>query len=107
MSVLSIDIETYSEVDLPKCGVYACQAWAEGKCYPAVTNIGSRPTVDGHHVTVEPWLLDFEGDLYGKQVSLSFHRFLRDEEKFPSLEELKAQILKDAAKTRQVIKNKN
>ena len=90
---------------LPKCGVYACQAWAEGKRYPAVTNIGSRPTVDGHHVTVEPWLLDFEGDLYGKQVSLSFHSFLREEEKFPSLEELKAQILKDAAKTRKIIGN--
>ena len=88
---------------LPKSGVYACQALAEGKLYPAVTNIGSRPTVKGSHVTVEPWLLDFQGDLYGKTVTLSFHEYLRPEEKFPSLEELKAQILKDAAKTRALL----
>lgn len=86
---------------LPKAGVYACRALADGKQYMAVTNIGSRPTVDGHHVTVEPWLLDFEGDLYGKELTLSFHSYLRAEQKFPSLEELKTQIQTDAAKTRQ------
>ena len=105
MGIPTANLQIPEGVLLPKGGVYACQAWAEGKCYPAVTNIGSRPTVEGHHVTVEPWLLDFEGDLYGKQISLSFHAYLREEEKFPSLEELKAQILKDAAKTREIIEN--
>ena len=105
MGIPTANLQIPEGVLLPKSGVYACQAWAEGKRYPAVTNIGSRPTVDGHHVTVEPWLLDFDGDLYGKQISLSFHDFLREEEKFPSLEELKAQILKDAAKTRKIIGN--
>ena len=62
---------------LPKAGVYACRASANGKGYLAVTNIGSRPTVEGHHVTVEPWLLDFEGDLYGKELTLAFHSYLR------------------------------
>jgi len=87
---------------LPKRGVYACQALVDGFLYPAVTNIGLRPTVEGHHITVEPWLLDFDGDLYGKTVFLHFHAYLRPEEKFASLEELKAQILKDAAKTRKI-----
>ena len=90
---------------LPKAGVYACSATVEKKTYLAVTNIGSRPTVEGHHVTVEPWILDFEGYLYGKELILAFHEFLRPEEKFPSLEELKAQLLKDAAKTRKIFEN--
>ena len=85
-------------VSLPH-GVYACVAVAEGQCHLAVTNIGNRPTVGGHRVTVEPWILDFEGDLYGKQLTLEFHKFLRPERKFDSLEELKAQIQQDAAET--------
>lgn len=87
---------------LPKNGVYACIAHVNGKNYPAVTNIGNRPTVDGHHVTVEPWLLDFDGDLYGKTLSLAFVAYLRPEKKFDSLEELKAEIEKNAAETRKI-----
>jgi riboflavin kinase/FMN adenylyltransferase len=87
----------------PAFGVYACRARVDGETYLAVTNIGTRPTVEGHHVTVEPWLLDFDGDLYGKQLMLEFHAFLRPEQKFASLEELKAQIQKDAAKTRALL----
>lgn len=86
-------------VKLPH-GVYACKARVEGKEYLAVTNIGNRPTVGGHRVTVEPWLLDFEGDLYGKTITLEFHAFLRPEKKFDSLEALKAEIEKNAAQTR-------
>lgn len=83
-------------------GVYACKAVAEGKEYLAVTNIGSRPTVGGHRVTVEPWLMDFDGDLYGKEITLCFHAFLRPERKFDSLEELKVEIQKNAAQTRKI-----
>ncbi len=88
-----------SELVKPRLGVYACTAEAEGKVYPAVTNIGCRPTVGGHHITVEPWLLDFEGDLYGKTITLHFHKFLRPEKKFNSLEALRTQIQLDAAET--------
>lgn len=84
---------------LPRKGVYACTAHVDAHIYVAVTNIGSRPTVEGHHVTVEPWLLDFEGDLYGKQLTLAFHKFLRPEQKFPSVDALKEQIQRDAAET--------
>lgn len=91
-------------VELPH-GVYACKALVDGKHYLAVTNIGFRPTVGGHHVTVEPWLLDFDGDLYGKEITLEFHRFLRPERKFASLEELKAEIQKNADETRKIFEN--
>lgn len=88
---------------MPKFGVYACKAWVEGATYPAVTNIGTRPTVEGHSITVEPWILDFSGDLYGKELALGFCRFLRPERKFDSLEELKAAILANAEQTRALL----
>ena len=85
----------------PRLGVYACKARLEnGEEYLAVTNIGSRPTVSGHRITVEPWLLDFSGDLYGKQLTLSFYAFLRPEKKFSGLEELSAEIRKNEVQTR-------
>lgn len=87
---------------LPKQGVYACKALVDGKEYPAATNIGMRPTVDGHHITVEPWLLDFGGDLYGKSLTLVFTKYLRPEKKFDSLDELQAEIQKNAAETRKI-----
>ena len=86
-------------------GVYACTATVEGNTYLAVTNIGNRPTVGGHRITVEPWLLDFDGDLYGKSLTLRFYRFLRRETKFPTLEALKEEILKNAAETRKFFEN--
>ena len=85
----------------PRYGVYACKAIVEAREYLAVTNIGMRPTVGGQHVTVEPWILDFEGDLYGKKITLQFYQFLRSEQKFGSLEELQAEIRKNAAQTRE------
>ena len=86
-------------------GVYACKATVDDREYLAVTNIGSRPTVGGHHVTVEPWLLDFDGDLYGKHILLSFYSFLRPEKKFDSLEQLKAEIQKNADQVRKFFEN--
>ena len=86
----------------PRYGVYACQALVDGKQYAAVTNIGTRPTVNGDHVTVESYLLDFDGDLYGKHLQLSFYEFLRPEKKFGSLGELQAEIRKNIATTRKI-----
>ena len=87
-------------VVVPRYGVSACKAMVDGTAYLAVTNIGNRPTVGGHRVTVEPWILDFEGDLYGKTITLTFDSFLRPEKKFDSLEELKTEIQKNALQTR-------
>ena len=85
---------------IPKFGVYICRCIVDGVRYPAVTNVGTRPTVNGSHVTVEPWILDFDGDLYGRELTLEFYKFLRPERKFPSLEELRGEIQKNAAETR-------
>ena len=90
----------------PRHGVYACKAIVEGKVFLAVTNVGTRPTVSGGYVTVEPWILDFDGDLYGKTVTLEFHSFLRPEQKFDSLEALREEILKNARQTREFFQKK-
>ncbi len=91
-------------IAVPKFGVYACRCLVEGKAYPAVTNIGTRPTVSGVGITVEPWILDYTGDLYGREITLEFHRFLRPERKFDSLEELKAEIRRNGEETRALFK---
>ncbi len=85
---------------VPRFGVYACRVLLEGKRYCAVTNVGTRPTVDGSGVTVEPWILDFSGDLYGREITLEFYKFLRPEQKFPSLEALRAAIRANAEETK-------
>ena len=87
---------------IPRLGVYACTCAIDGKKYAAVTNVGTRPTVGGHRVTVEPWILDFDGDLYGRTLTLEFYKFLRPEQKFPSLEALRAEIRKNAGQTRKI-----
>lgn len=83
-------------------GVYACKVQAEGKTYTAVTNVGVRPTVSGAGVTVESHLLDFSGDLYGKIVEISFCDFIRPEQKFSDLTQLKAQIETDKMITKKL-----
>lgn len=105
IGIPTANLEIPEGILLPRSGVYACTAHVDGHKYVAVTNIGSRPTVGGHHVTVEPWLLDFEGALYGKQLTLVFHEFLRPEKKFSDLEELRKEILKNAAETRKILEN--
>ncbi len=84
----------------PKKGVYASMVTVEGQRYMAVTNVGNRPTVGGGYTTVEAWLLDFSGDLYGKKVTLEFHKYLREERKFDTLEDLRREIEKNGKETR-------
>ena len=86
-------------------GVYACTATVEGKTYGAVVNIGTCPTVGGEKATVEAMLLDFEDDLYGKKLILQFFDYLRPEQKFATVEELGAEIQKNAAQTRKILEN--
>ena len=83
---------------VPSHGVYATRVTLEdGSSYAAVTNVGTRPTVNnGADVTVEACLLDFQGDLYGRRLRLEFFDHIRDEVRFDSLDALKAQIAADA-----------
>ena len=94
------------ELAVPRFGVYMCRCIVEGTSYPAVTNVGVRPTVEGHSVTVEPWILDYEGDLYGRKILLEFYRFLRPEQKFPDLVSLKEEIIRNAGQTRDYFRDK-
>lgn len=86
---------------VPAHGVYATRVVTSDGTYSAVTNVGVRPTLeDGRGVTVEPWILDFDGDLYGKRITIRFYQQLRGERKFASLEDLKREILQNGEQTR-------
>ncbi len=85
---------------VPRYGVYACKAKAESAWYTAVTNLGTRPTVSGEGITVESWLLSYEGDLYGKTLILDFYAFLRPEKAFPDLDALRREIQNNADQAR-------
>ena len=88
---------------VPRHGVYAAKVYLEdGKSYLAVTNVGVRPTVsDSGRVSVESHLLNYEGNLYGRQARVEFHSFLRDEICFRNMDELSAQIVRDAEQARE------
>lgn len=86
---------------VPAFGVYATRVCVAGGTHLAVTNVGVRPTVDdSRQVTVEPWILDFEGDLYGQYMEVEFYTRLRGEKKFDGLDALRREILRNADQTR-------
>lgn len=88
----------------PAFGVYASRViLPDGEARPAVTNVGVRPTVNRGMagVTVEPWILDYQGDLYGKTIRLELYKRLRPERRFDSVDELRRAILQNAEETRQ------
>lgn len=87
---------------LPAYGVYATRVEADGKVYGGVTNVGVKPTIGADRANVETTLLHFDGDLYGKQITVYFLEFLRPEQRFDSLEELKAQMSRDKAKAEKI-----
>ena len=86
----------------PARGVYAVTArLPDGSSVAGVANIGRRPTVsDGPESRVEAHLFDWEGDLYGQEIAVALHAFLRAERKFGSFDELRAQIVTDAGQAR-------
>ena len=81
---------------LPPSGVYATIGIIDGKRYKAVTNVGTRPSVDNdNRVTVETFFLELNENLYGKEIVLEFLGFIRHTKKFENLEQVSAQIQKD------------
>lgn len=89
---------------VPKYGVYASKVLVDGVRYPSVTNIGIRPTVAADNMRSETCILDFSGDLYGKNVEVCLVRYLRPEIKFSDLQALSAQIEKDIEQARIIYK---
>lgn len=87
---------------LPRQGVYCVRVdTATASQLPGVMNIGKRPTVNGVDTTVEVHLLDWDGNLYGQQLTVYLHHFLRSEQKFPDLAALTTQIQADCDAARQ------
>ena len=103
IGIPTVNLTAPPHVLVPSHGVYATRVvLPDGASYPAVTNVGTRPTVNnGTDVTVEAWLLDFDGDLYGQTVRVEFYHHIRDEIRFDSLDALKAEITRNAETTRQ------
>lgn len=86
---------------LPPNGVYAVSALLQGKELRGVANVGVRPTIEDAGACIcEVHLFDFSGDFYGEEMEVRFHRFIREERKFSSVEELREQITLDAAAAR-------
>ena len=102
IGIPTVNLVPPPHVLVPGNGVYAARVClADGSSYAAVTNVGTRPTVNnGSDLTVESWMLDFDGDLYGQSIRVEFYRRLRDEIRFDSLDALKAQIESDALEVR-------
>lgn len=89
-----------SNFSIPKNGIYVTRTWIDGQAFPSVSNVGVRPSVDdGTHVNCETHILDFSRAIYGKTVKVEFLKRLRDEIRFDSLDELKAQVQKDIEQT--------
>ena len=90
------NIRVWEEQVIPANGVYACWAYVGAQRYMAVTNIGVRPTFAGEGVTVEAHLLDFDREIYGETLTITFEKRLRAEQRFNGIEALVAQIKADA-----------
>jgi riboflavin kinase/FMN adenylyltransferase len=91
----------------PARGVYAITArLPDGTAQNGVANIGLRPTVGGTQSRLEAHLFDYSGDLYDADLTISLHHFIREEQKFPSFDALKAQIAQDAAAARALLDSK-
>jgi len=101
----NIDIkESYKLI--PKTGVYIVKSTIDEKTIFGIMNIGNRPTVNGNHQTIEVHFFDFNQNLYDRNLTIELIYFLRDEEKFDSVEILIQQLKKDEKTARDYIKKK-
>ncbi len=100
------NLKVNSDKIIPANGVYAVRVLAEGRLYGGMINIGYRPTVSKlGEKRVEVHLFDFSSDLYGKEVRVFFEDFVRKEEAFKSIDDLKEQLIADRGKVRQLLAN--
>ncbi len=99
IGIPTVNLAVPAHVLVPGNGVYISRVYLpDGRSFPGITNVGLRPTVgESKTVSVETFLLGFDGDLYGQHIRLEFYRHLRQERKFSSLEELRRQIGRDIA----------
>ncbi len=96
------NLDTPNEL-LPGYGVYAVLAEVDGRRYKGATSIGVRPTFESGPLSIEVFLFEFDGDLYGKQMEVSFVRYLRNEMKFPDAQALITQMHKDVEDAKKIL----
>ena len=97
------NIEPVENIDGLVYGVYASDVRIGERIFSGVTNLGVRPTVeDGEKVNAETFILDYDGDLYGKEITVTLFRFMRKERKFDSVEALMEQIRRDIRSRRSI-----
>jgi riboflavin kinase/FMN adenylyltransferase len=87
---------------IPAEGVYAGQTFIDGQCYPAALSIGRTPTFGGERLLVEAHLLDYHEDIYDQTLAVEFLKWLREQEKYDTVEELYKQIELDITDTRRI-----
>lgn len=97
------NMDVWDEQVLPQQGVYAGWVTLAEERFMAVTNLGVRPTFDGQILSLEPHLLDFDREIYGETLKLTFEHRLRSEKKFAGLDALKAQLQEDIARGRDLL----
>jgi riboflavin kinase / FMN adenylyltransferase len=95
ISFPTANINPSEQAITPGRGVYACYTIFDGHRYPSMVNIGNRPTFDGQGITIEAHILDFKGDLYGKEIEHQFLYRIRDEQRFDNVGELVTQLHRD------------
>jgi riboflavin kinase/FMN adenylyltransferase len=89
-----------------KNGVYAVRVEVNQNIFDGMANIGIRPTLDQHDITIEAHLFDFSDDLYDKSITILFYDFIREEQKFSGLDELKSQLEKDKMTIRNILSDR-
>ena len=99
------NLDVSSGQALPADGVYASLARINGKTFPSMTNIGKNPTFGANERTIESYLVDYHGDLYGTEVQLDIVARLRGEKKFASVDELKRQVAEDVRRGKTILKS--
>ena len=97
------NIEVGPDMVVPGNGIYATLAFVDGERHMAATSIGTRPTFDGKGRTIEAFLLEFDSNLYNRQLRLEFVQRLRDELKFDSVDVLLEQMELDVEQTRRLL----
>jgi riboflavin kinase/FMN adenylyltransferase len=100
----TVNLTVDDKMALPPDGVYATRAYIGGKEYQAMTNIGKNPTFGSDHArSIESFVLNYNQDIYGKEVKIALIQRLREEKTFASVEDLKRQIAEDVKRGAEVL----
>ena len=103
MGFPTANLDVDAKQALPPDGVYATLAYIDDRQYPALSNIGVRPTFGNGQRSIEVFLLNYQGNLYGKEMKIELVERLRPETKFPSPEDLIKQINEDVRRCGEIL----